>query len=93
MITALTLPWLLAALAACAPGRGPVSDNHYADREFGQAQMATWDRIIAHPEPANAESVPTGLSGVAAEEIMTVRTKAYAEKSTKAEVFELGVTR
>jgi hypothetical protein len=82
---------LLASLTACTPGRGPVSDNHYVDREFGQAQMAAWDKIIANPEAPMAGVIPTGMSGVAAEEVMTVRTKAFAEKSTKSQVFQLGI--
>jgi hypothetical protein len=88
--TALLLLVLMASMAACSVSRNPVSNNHYVDREFGQAQMASWDKMIAHPEAPMAGEIPTGMSGIAAEEVMTVRNKAFAEKPTKG-IIDLGI--
>lgn len=63
----------------------------YVDREFGEAQQYSWDLVVAHPDRPYAHQKPEGLPGVAAENVMDVHVKTYAERPAKVPVLTLGV--
>jgi hypothetical protein len=78
---------LLITAAGCAPFR----DAHYLEQEFGKDSRATWDAQIVHKDPPHGDRVPEGMSGITAEEVMSVRNQMYADKPLKSQVFEIGM--
>lgn len=83
---------IVAALAlACCAGCAMKEEAYYLDREFGKAQMESWDKLIAHPDYRYADREPEGLEGIHAEPAMGVYHKSFAKEPTRREVFQLGI--
>jgi hypothetical protein len=75
-------------LAGCAS----LEEAYYVDREFGQAQMASWDSQVAYPDYRFAAKTPQNIDGITAEEIMNVYNKTFAKEPTQTEVFQFEIT-
>ena len=75
------------ALAACS------MEAQQIDRDWGKAQMASWDSIIANPHPQPAGNPPTGLDGINAEGAMESYNNGFWKEQKPSGVFTLGVTR
>lgn len=73
-------------LTACAP------ETTRIDREWGEAQRVSWQKMIVNPEGAGTAVPPTGLEGIHAEEVMDVYNRTFAREAPTMPVFELGVT-
>lgn len=52
------------------------------DREYGKANMSSWDMQIADPAPVAADKTPEGMAGIDAEKIMGVRNETFGEGQT-----------
>lgn len=74
------------ALAACS------MEAQQIDRDWGKAQMASWDSIIANPHPQPAGDPPAGLEGINAEGVMDSYNSSFWEQKKQADVFSFGVT-
>lgn len=72
-------------LAGCAQNAA------YVDEEFGQAQMASWEKMIAYPDGLNADKQPEGLEGINAEPAMDVYHRSFAKKPTETNVIKFGI--
>jgi hypothetical protein len=84
---------LLIALTTFMLLAGCARETCYVDQEWGVAQKASWDRQVANPDGRNAGVNPTGLEGVNAEEVMSVYNQTFAEKTSKTNVYEFGLTK
>jgi hypothetical protein len=62
------------------------------DADHGLAQAKTWDRQVAFADYRYARTLPEGLGGIPAEQIMKVYNQSFGEKPEKAEVFNLDLT-
>jgi hypothetical protein len=89
-LLALTILPLL--IAGCESLPRSFHETYYLDREWGQAQMNTWDSQIIKPDPAAATKIPDGLSGTNSEQIMKVYREGYGKPPDKTPVFSLGLT-
>lgn len=78
----------LSLLCGCAVKQ----EAYYVDQEWGKAQMASWDKMIANPAGKYDGDNPTGMEGINSEEVMDVYNRSFAEKSEAMPIFELGVT-
>ncbi|HXV21366.1 MAG TPA: hypothetical protein VD811_10315 [Desulfuromonadales bacterium] len=78
----------IALLAGCAT----LEEAYYVDREWGQGQLASWDKQVANPNYKYVGQAPTGMEGVNAEEVMGIYNRTFAEKPAETEIFELGLT-
>lgn len=78
----------LALLGGCAS----FEEAYYVDREFGNAQMASWDTLVAYPDYRYASQVPEGIAGITSEEIMGVYNDTFSKAPEKVEVFEFDIT-
>lgn len=76
----------LAVLAGCS------KEAYYVDQEWGKAQMASWDKMIANPAGKYDGDNPTGMDGINSEEVMGVYNRSFSEKTAAQPIFELGVT-
>lgn len=74
-------------LAGCAS----LEEAYYIDREFGQAQMASWDRQVAYPDNRHADKVPEGVAGITAEEVMSVHNRTFAKEPQQVNIFQLDI--
>jgi hypothetical protein len=83
---------LIGILLFMAAGCAPFKDAYYLDQEFGKDSRASWDAQIVNRDPAHLNSVPEGMTGISAEEVMSVRNQMYAERPRKSQSseFELG---
>ncbi len=75
----------LMLLAACAP----LENAYYVDKEFGKSSQAAWDQMVINKNAPHGDQTPTGLDGVAAEEIMNVTNQTFAEKTEKTAGFSI----
>lgn len=73
------------ALAACS------MEAQQIDRDWGKAQMASWDSIISNPHPSQTTNPPTGLEGINAEGVMDVYNSGFWAQQKQTDVFSLGV--
>ena len=83
---------LILGTVLLAAGCAPFQETYYLDREFGKDSRAAWDAQIINKDQRYGEAVPEGLAGINAEESMAVRTKGFAEKPRKANIFQLDLT-
>lgn len=60
--------------------------------DYGRAQSAVWSQQVAYPTPAAVDRTPEGLSGLPAEEIMKIYNQSFANKPSKQEIFNMGLT-
>lgn len=74
------------------PGCAMFYDAPRISDDYGQAQRAVWSQQVANPTPAVADRTPEGLSGLPAEEIMKIYNQSFANKPTKEEIFNMGIT-
>jgi len=81
---------ILAAVIACA-GCSTMEEAYFLDREYGQAQMASWEKMIVNPHPQHAESLPEGMEGIHAEPAMRVYHKSFSKEPTKTDVIKFGI--
>ena len=83
--------WLLLMtfVVACI-GCAPFEETYYIDREFGHAQMHSWDKLIAHPDYRYADNQPEGLEGINAEAAMDVYYRSFTKEPTKTNVIQFG---
>ncbi|MCD6526027.1 MAG: hypothetical protein J7K75_03435 [Desulfuromonas sp.] len=79
------------AVSFVLSGCASFEEAYHLDREFGEASQATWDQQIAYPEAPYADNVPETLSGITAEEVMSVHNETFAEAPTEVDVFQLGI--
>jgi len=82
--------FLILVVAMIGGGCASFEEAYVLDREFGQAQMQSWDRLIAYPDGRYAERVPEGLNGIHAESAMGVYHKSFSKEPTESEVIKLG---
>jgi len=74
-------------LAGCAS----FEEAYYVDREFGQAQMMTWDSQVAYPDYRHVPKTPEGTDGITAEEIMDVHNQTFGERPEDVDVLQFGL--
>lgn len=58
----------------------------YVDKEFGKAQMTSFDKQIAYPDYRYTQKTPTGMEGILAEEVMQRYTESYREGFSKQKI-------
>ncbi|MDO3378429.1 hypothetical protein [Geoalkalibacter halelectricus] len=85
-----TLMMIVLAAALCA-GCATFEEAYYIDREFGQAQMESWNKMIAYPDGRYADREVEGLDGIHAEPAMGVYHRSYSKEPTRGQVFQLGI--
>ncbi len=73
-------------LTACA------QETTRIDREWGEAQRVSWQKMLVNPEGAGGAAPPTGLEGIHAEGVMDAYNRSFARETEPLPVFELGVT-
>jgi len=83
---------LIIVLMTIAVLTGCAKEAYYVDQEWGKAQMASWDKIIANPADKYDGDNPTGMEGINSEEVMGVYNQGFSKKTEAPPVFELGVT-
>lgn len=86
IITGLTVAMVL--LSGCAS----LEEAYYVDREFGKAQMASWDSQVAYPDYRYASRVPEGIAGITSEEIMGVYNNTFAKEPQNVDVFQFEIS-
>lgn len=80
--------WILALTILLFCG-GCAQEARNIDREWGQAQMASWDKQIAYPDYRFAGKTPEGMTGINAEQVMDIYTRTYGEKPEKTDTYNL----
>jgi len=80
----LLIPAALLLMAGC-------SGAPHLDKEFGMASRESFEMQIAHKDYPYANKTPEGMTGVVAEEVMTVYTDDFGEAPEKVDVFQLGI--
>jgi len=87
------MKWGLLILLFAVVGSGCASfeEAYILDREYGQAQMQSWDKLIAYPDGRYADQVPEGIEGINAESAMGVYHQSFAKPPTPTEVIKLGI--
>lgn len=87
------MKWCLFILVATLTLTGCASfeETYYLDREFGKAQMESWDKMIAYPEPQHIDKQPEGLEGIHAEPAMNVYHRSFSKEPTKTNVIQFGL--
>ena len=84
--------WLLVLLASVILGGCASFEEAYIlDREYGQAQMHSWDSMIADPASTQADKQPDGLEGINAEAAMRVYDKAFTREPTRSNIIKFGI--
>ena len=68
-----------------------MEEAYAIDREFGRAQMESWDKMIAYPDSPYSDKTPEGLAGINAEPAMGVYQNSYAKEPTKSTIIEFGL--
>ena len=58
----------------------------YTDKEFGKAQMLSFDSQIAYPDYRYAQSVPNELEGILAEEVMRGYFQSFKQGFSKQDI-------
>jgi hypothetical protein len=74
-------------LAGCAS----MEEAYYIDREFGQAQMASWDNQVVYPDYRYVDRIPEGTAGITAEEVMSVYNRTFAKEPQQVNIFQLDI--
>ena len=70
---------------------GCAQEAYYIDQEFGEAQMESWDKMIAYPAERYADKQPEGLEGIHAEPAMDVYHRSFSKEPTKTNVIKFGI--
>ena len=81
---------ILVFITGCASMR-EMEEAYELDREFGRAQMESWDKMIAYPDSPYSDKIPEGLEGINAEPAMEVYQKSYSKAPTETNVIEFGL--
>lgn len=58
----------------------------YTDKEFGKAQMLSFDSQIAYPDDRYAQSMPDALEGILAEEVMRGYFQSFKQGFSKQDI-------
>ena len=58
----------------------------YTDREFGKAQMISYDSQVAYPDYRYVQETPNTLEGIFAEDVMLKYSGSFKEGFTKQEI-------
>ncbi len=82
---------LVGILLATAAGCAPFKEAYYLDQEFGRDSRAAWDAQIVNKEPQNLDRIPEGMTGITAEEVMSVRNQMYMDKPRRSAIYEFGL--
>jgi len=82
---------LILIVAVALVGCAAFEETYYLDREFGQAQTETWDKMIAYPESKYADKTPEGLEGIHAEPAMEVYQRSFSKEPTPTNVIKFGI--
>ncbi|MEJ2202204.1 MAG: hypothetical protein P8X63_14480 [Desulfuromonadaceae bacterium] len=85
------LSFLLLLVGITVTGCSTAKETYILDREFGRAQIASWDKMIAYPEAQWADRQPEGLAGIHAEPAMEVYHHSFQKAPTPADVIQLGI--
>ncbi len=87
------MKWFIVALIAAVLclGCSMTEEAYYLDREYGKAQMESWDKMIAHPDYRYADRQPEGLEGVHAEPAMDVYHRSFSKEPTESDVIQFGI--
>lgn len=83
--------FLILIVALISTGCASFEETYYLDREFGKAQMESWDKMIAYPESQYADKQPEGLEGIHAEPAMNVYHRSFSKEPTKTNVIKFGI--
>ena len=82
---------LILVVAVTLAGCAAFEETYYLDREYGQAQMASWNKMIANPESKYADKTPEGLEGINAEPAMAVYQRSFSKEPTPTNVIKFGI--
>lgn len=84
---------LVTALVAAllVSGCAVMEEAYHLDREFGKAQLASWEQIVAYPQGLHADKIPQGQQGINAEAGMKVYHRSFSVEPTKTEIIKLGI--
>ncbi|HKI51622.1 MAG TPA: hypothetical protein VJ995_06080 [Geothermobacteraceae bacterium] len=84
--------WILVLVAVfVCSGCAKFEEANFVDQEFGQAQMESWDKMIANPDGRYADKDPEGLDGIHAEPAMSVYNKSFSKEPTAAKIIKFGI--
>jgi hypothetical protein len=83
--------FLILIAAVTFTGCASFEEAYVLDREFGKAQMETWDKMIAYPDSKYADKQPEGMEGIHAEPAMGVYHRSYSKEPTATNVIQLGI--
>lgn len=83
---------LIIALMTITALAGCTKEAYYVDREWGKAQMASWDKMLTNPAGKYDGDNPTGMEGINSEEVMGVYNRSFSQRTEVQPIFELGVT-
>jgi hypothetical protein len=72
-------------------GCASFEEAYYLDREFGKAQMESWNKMIAYPDYRYADQEPEGMAGIHGEAAMDIYHRSFDKEPTHTEVFQLGI--
>jgi hypothetical protein len=83
-------PLILSVLVLCA-GCAAIEEAYVLDREFGRAQMESWDKMIVYPDYRHADQQPAGVEGIHAEAAMEAYHWSFSKRPTETNVIQFGV--
>lgn len=84
--------FLIIAAMCFLGGCAATEEAYFVDREFGEAQMKSWDKMIANPDSQNADRQPEGMEGIHAESAMKVYHESFSKKPTETNIIQFGIT-
>ncbi len=84
--------WLhgLIFLVVCS-GCAATEETRYLDREFGKAQLESWDKMIVLPDQRFADKQPEGMQGINAEAAMDVYHRSFSKAPKETNIIQFGV--
>jgi hypothetical protein len=83
---------LLLGLFFVGCGQPYMEETYYIDREFGKANMASFDKAIANPTPSISAITPEGIDGIHAEQLMRIHDSTYGAEPAPTTVMQMGLT-
>lgn len=85
--------WLFLAflIAFFCAGCATLEETYYLDREFGKAQMESWNKMIAYPDDRYSDQKPDGMAGIHGEAAMDVYHRSFDREPTRNDVLQLGI--
>ena len=74
-------------------GCASMEEAYHLDRKFGEAQLASWEQIVAYPQGLHSDKIPEGQQGIHTEAGMKVYHRSFAVEPTKTETIKLGIAK